>query len=201
MCSRSLYCCRMKNGLIGMLIVLALVQTTAVAGERTSVTNLGEPLSATEVSAYEITVFPSGKNLPIGKGTVIQGEKLYQSRCMMCHGKDGDEGPAARLKGNDGWFSFLDPLRILRIDKYPILLISVGSLWPYATSIFDYTRRAMPHHAPKSLNNDEVYALTAYILYLNDLIEKGGVLNEKTILDIAMPGEQRSVSAWPEIEL
>ncbi len=184
----------------GLLLVLSLVQTMAYADVDFYSTDLGEVLSSAEVGVYEITVFPNGKNLPDGKGSVTQGKKLYQNRCMMCHGEEGDEGPAARLKGSDGWFSFSDPLRVLRIDKYPILLISVGSLWPYATSIFDYTRRAMPHYDPKSLSNDEVYALTAYILYLNDLLEEDVVLNKKKILDISMPGKQRSISGWPEIE-
>ncbi len=183
-----------------LLLVITLVQATAYADADFYSTDLGEVLTSAEVSRYDITVFPDGKNLPDGKGSVIQGKRLYQSRCMMCHGEEGDEGPAARLKGSDGWFSFSDPLRILRIDKYPILLISVGSLWPYATSIFDYTRRAMPHYAPKSLSNDEVYALTAYILHLNDLLEEDAELDQKKILDISMPGKLRSISGWPEID-
>ncbi len=199
--SRFLYPRCLKFMLSCLLLVTALGQVAAYADDATYTTDLGVALSPSEVSPYEITIFPSGKNLPEGKGSVKQGEGLYQNHCMMCHGEEGDEGPAARLKGSDGWFSFSDPLRVLRIDKYPILLISVGSLWPYATSIFDYIRRAMPHYAPKSLSNDEVYALTAYILYLNDLLAKESVLNEETILDISMPGKQRSVSAWPEIEL
>ena len=200
MSSRFLYPGCVKLMLSSLLLVAALGQVTVYADETLYTTDLGEALSLSEVSAYEITVFPNGKNLPEGEGSVIHGERLYQNRCMMCHGEEGDEGPAARLRGSDGWFSFSDPLRILRIDKYPILLISVGSLWPYATSIFDYTRRAMPHYAPKSLSNDEVYALTAYILYLNDLLGKDAVLDEESILNIAMPGKPRSVSAWPEIE-
>ncbi len=199
--NRFSYLSCIKYILSSLLLVVTLAQATAYAEAVSYSTDLGEVLSSVEVSSYDITIFPNGKNLPKGKGSVMQGQRLYQSRCMMCHGEDGDEGPAARLRGSDGWFSFSDPLRILRIDKYPILLISVGSLWPYATSIFDYTRRAMPHYAPKSLSNDEVYALTAYILYLNDLIAEDTVLDKKTILDISMPGQQRSISAWHEIEL
>jgi len=158
--------------------------------------NLGEHLTEPEISQFAITVFPDGTNLPDGQGSVSQGKELYKSRCMMCHGEDGDEGPAARLNGSDGWFSISDPLRILRIEKYPILLISVASLWPYATTIFDYVRRAMPHYAPKSLSNDEVYALTAYILYMNNYIEKKLILDKQTILDVRMPGQKRSISDW-----
>ncbi len=159
---------------------------------------LAQPLLETEIQKYDITVFPDGKNLPKGAGSVSQGKKLYENQCQMCHGETGIEGPAARLAGSDGWFSFFDPLRILRIDKYPVLLISVGSMWPYATSIFDYIRRAMPHYAPKSLSNDKSYALTAYILYLNGIVKEEAILNKENILKINMPGENRSVIGWPE---
>lgn len=77
----------------------------------------------------------------------------------------GKEGPASRLAGSDGFLSIRDPLRLLRIRKSPMLINSVGAQWPYATSLFDYTRRAMPHNTPKSLTNNEVYALTAYMLF------------------------------------
>lgn len=162
-------------------------------------TDLGQPLSKAEIERYEITIFPDGTNLPDGQGTAAQGKVLYQNQCAMCHGKSGIEGPAARLAGSDGWFSFEDPLRVLRIKEYPILLISVGSMWPYATTIFDYIRRAMPHHAPKSLHNDEAYALTAYILYMNDQLEESSTLDKQSILEITMPGKARSVSAKEQI--
>jgi len=159
---------------------------------------LAKPLLEKEIKPFEITVFPNGKNLPTGQGSVLQGKALYKTQCLMCHGGQGIEGPAARLSGSDGWFSFSDPLRVLRIDKYPVLLISVGGLWPHATSIFDYIRRAMPHYAPKSLSDDDSYALTAYVLYLNEIIGEEVVLDKNTIMQVTMPGLERSVLAWPE---
>ncbi|WP_417502056.1 c-type cytochrome [Marinobacter sp.] len=174
------------------------MQTTLLRAEDTPqllTPELGEPLHPSDIENYEITIFPNGKNLPEGQGTVAEGEVLYQTQCAMCHGKKGIEGPAARLAGSDGWFSFRDPLRVLRIRKHPVLLISVGSMWPFATTIFDYIRRAMPHQAPKSLNNDEVYALTAYILHLNDLLNTATQLDKHSILEINMPGKTRSVIA------
>jgi len=159
---------------------------------------LAQPLLEAEIQAYDITVFPDGKNLPKGAGNVLQGKQLYKNQCQICHGEFGIEGPAARLAGSDGWFSFSDPLRILRIDKYPVLLISVGSMWPHATSIFDYIRRAMPHYAPKSLSNNQSYALTAYILYLNGIVNEEVILDEVNILKINMPGKKRSVSDWQQ---
>jgi len=159
---------------------------------------LARPLLEKEIKSFEITVFPDGKNLPTGQGSVLQGKALYKIQCLMCHGEQGIEGPAARLAGSDGWFSFSDPLRVLRIDKYPVLLISVGGLWPHATSIFDYIRRAMPHYAPKSLSDNDSYALTAYVLYLNEIIGEEVVLDKNTIMQVTMPGLERSVLAWPD---
>jgi len=161
-------------------------------------TQLAEPLSSNEIQRYNMTIFPDGTNLPIGSGSAEQGETLYNAQCMSCHGEKGIEGPAARLAGNDGWFSLSDPLRILRIEKHPILLISVGSLWPHASSIFDYIRRAMPHYAPKSLNNDACYALTAYILYLNDIIDEKSILDKTSIMAVEMPAKSRNTFSWPE---
>ncbi len=161
-------------------------------------TDLAQPLSQNEIEKFNITVFPDGTNLPMGQGSALQGELLYQNQCSTCHGESGIEGPAARLAGSDGWFSLSDPLRVLRIDKYPILLISVGGLWPYATSIFDYIRRAMPHYAPKSLDNNSSYALTAYILFLNGIIDKETLLNKSSIMNVNMPAKERTVLAWPE---
>ncbi len=165
-------------------------------------THLANPLEKNELQAFDITVFPNGKNLPAGLGSVAQGKTLYENQCKMCHGVGGIEGPAARLVGSNGWASWSDPLRVLRIDKYPILLISVGGLWPHATSIFDYIRRAMPHYAPKSLSNDQSYSLTAYILFMNDMLGENAslqtTLDKSSIMQVQMPAKQRSVLAWPE---
>lgn len=174
---------------LGLLMQLAQAQTPAPA--------LGVPLGETDIARFSITVFPDGRNLPPGQGTVPQGRRLYQSQCAMCHGADGIEGPGPRLAGSDGFFSLSDPLRILRILKHPRLIQSVGAQWPYATSIFDYVRRAMPHYAPKSLKDDDVYALTAYILYLNRLIEEDTTIDRASLPMVTMPGRSRTVSAWP----
>ena len=184
--------------LVGISFLLSFSFMPSVLLADDASMNFGELLPESEIQKYNITIFPDGTNLPVGQGSVREGKHLYKNKCTMCHGDEGIEGPAARLAGSDGWISFSDPLRILRIKKYPVLLISVGGLWPNATSIFDYIRRAMPHYAPKSLTDDEVYALTAYVLYLNDLVEVETFLDKSSILEVTMPGEARSVSAWPE---
>lgn len=158
--------------------------------------DLGTAASQTELRANSITVFPDGRGLPMGQGSVRDGESLYRAQCGACHGNSGIEGPASRLAGSDGFVSLRDPLRILRINKYPLLVMSVGAQWPYATSIFDYIRRAMPHMAPKSLSNNDVYALTAYILYLNDLVDENAVMTKDSLPRIEMPGRARSVDLF-----
>lgn len=178
---------------LGWLVLM----NTAWAQTSTPTPAFGAPLSEAEIRRFSITVFPDGRNLPPGRGSVMQGRALYRDQCAMCHGAKGIEGPAARLAGSDGFFSLSDPLRILRIQKHPLLILSVGAQWPYATSIFDYVRRAMPHHAPKSLKDDEVYALTAYILRLNGLAEEEAVLDRDSLPKVVMPGLARTVSAWP----
>ncbi|MBW2242830.1 MAG: cytochrome c [Deltaproteobacteria bacterium] len=158
--------------------------------------NLGTPVAEAEVQQRAITIFPDGRGLPPGSGSVGEGTELYRTRCGYCHGETGTEGPASRLVGSDGWLSLSDPLRILRIQKSPLLVMSVGAQWPHATSIFDYVRRAMPHMAPKSLTNDEVYALTAYILYLNELVAEDAILTKKNLPGVEMPGRDRSHNVW-----
>lgn len=185
---------------IQSFVFFLFILPSGIMADDALLTDLGMPLNASQIKQFNITVFPDGTNLPVGQGSVGQGRILYQNQCTMCHGEEGIEGPAARLAGSDGWFSFSDPLRILRIEKYPVLLISMGSLWPYATSVFDYIRRAMPHYSPKSLDDNQVYALTAYLLYLNELMPESIVLDTENILTVEMPGAQRSVLRWPEPE-
>jgi mono/diheme cytochrome c family protein len=165
-----------RNRTAPLILALALL-TSASSGEDVSV-DLGAPVRESELAPWSITVFPNGQGLPAGHGSVSEGEALYQNQCIQCHGPTGSEGPAARLAGPDGF---------VRPEHGALLSMSVGSRWPYATSIFDYVRRAMPHSAPKSLTNDQVYALTAYILQLNDLVADDFILTRENLPGIAMP--------------
>lgn len=158
---------------------------------------LGLVLPQAQIDRFSITIFPDGRTLPSGQGSVAQGARLYQAQCAACHGDTGIEGPAARLAGSDGFFGWSDPLRVLRIRKYPLLVLSVGARWPYATTLFDYVRRAMPHPAPKSLTDEQVYALTAQLLHLNGLVPSTAVMNRETLPQVTMPGLAKTVSAWP----
>ena len=162
------------------------------------VIGLGQPLAPADVERHAITVFPNGRNLPAGRGSVEQGARLYAMHCAACHGAKGIEGPAARLAGSDGFIGWSDPLRPLRVRKYPLQVLSVGAMWPYATTVFDYVRRGMPMHAPKSLTDDEVYAITAHLLHLNGLVPGDAIMDKENLPRVVMPGRERTVSAWPQ---
>lgn len=170
----------------------------ASAAAPSHVIGLGQPLSPADIARYAITIFPDGRNLPPGRGSVEQGARLYAMHCAACHGAKGIEGPAARLVGTDGFIGWSDPLRPLRVRKYPLQVLSVGAMWPYATTVFDYVRRGMPMHAPKSLTDDEVYGITAHLLHLNGLVAGDAVMDKEKLPKVVMPGRDRTVSAWPQ---
>ncbi|WP_158616843.1 c-type cytochrome [Acidovorax sp. FJL06] len=185
-------------GLPGAVSASEVVQALALPAPVTpALIGLGQPLPPAEVERYSITIFPGGRNLPPGRGSVEQGGRLYAMHCAACHGAQGIEGPAARLAGTDGFIGWSDPLRPLRVRKYPLQVLSVGALWPHATTVFDYVRRAMPLHAPKSLTDDEVYAITAHLLHLNRLVAANAVMDKESLPQVVMPGRARTVSAWP----
>jgi S-disulfanyl-L-cysteine oxidoreductase SoxD len=163
----------------------------------TPISGLGQPLDAADIERHAITIFPDGRNLPPGQGSVEQGARLYGQHCAACHGVRGIEGPAARLAGTDGFIAWSDPLRPLRVRRHPLLVLSVGAMWPHATTLFDYVRRAMPMHAPKTLGDDEVYALTAHLLHLNRLVPADAVMSRETLPQVVMPGLARTLNAWP----
>lgn len=114
--------------------------------------------------------------MPAGSGSVASGELIYQQQCSSCHGAQGQGGVANKLAGGGGLNSS-NPVK------------TIGSYWPYATTVFDYIRRAMPHNAPQSLSNDQVYSLTAYILYLNQIISKNDLINAQTLPLVKMPNK------------
>jgi cytochrome c len=123
----------------------------------------------------DISIPPSGAGLPAGSGTVKQGEAVYTAKCLACHGAKGAGKPADALVGGIGSLASPNPVR------------TVGSYWPYTTTLFDYVRRAMPTSAPMSLTNDEVYAVSAYILNLNGIIAEDAVMNAQTLPQVKMP--------------
>lgn len=188
----------LRRGVTAGMCALALgAAGVSEAQAPTPSSGLGQPLDAADIERHAITIFPDGRNLPPGQGSVEQGARLYGQHCAACHGVRGIEGPAARLAGTDGFIAWSDPLRPLRVRRHPLLVLSVGAMWPYATTLFDYVRRAMPMHAPKTLGDDEVYALTAHLLHLNRLVPADAVMSRETLPQVVMPGLARTFNAWP----
>jgi S-disulfanyl-L-cysteine oxidoreductase SoxD len=143
--------------------------------------NLGTPITAAQASAWHIDVEPDGKNLPAGSGTPAQGARIYATQCSACHGADlrgvpvPGRAPFPALVGGIGSLAGEKPKK------------TVGSFWPYATTVFDYIRRTMPFNRPESLSSDEVYAVTAFILAQNHIIGEDATLNAKTLPKVRMP--------------
>jgi hypothetical protein len=136
---------------------------------------VGRPPTAEELKAIDIEVLPDGRGLPAGSGTATQGKSIYANRCVTCHGATGKEGPQDVLVGGQGTLASAKPLK------------TVGSYWPYATTLWDYINRAMPFDHPGTLSPDDVYATTAYLLYLNHVVGEGDVIDRTTLPGVQMP--------------
>ena len=137
----------------------------------------GRPATPQELGSEDIDVRADGAGLPPGQGSVEQGAALFATTCAACHGERGEHPviPALRLVGGRGTLAT------------PGAVQTVGSYWPYATTLFDYIRRAMPFSAPQSLTPDQVYAVTAYLLNLNGIVPAGTVLDAATLPKVQMP--------------
>ena len=148
----------------------------------------GQPIAPADLAPWDVSIAPDGVGLPPGSGTPAQGATVYAERgCALCHGEKGTGGPSGPLVGGG-------PLD--RADRDPVKLI--GNYWPYATTIFDFTRRAMPWASPKTLTDNDVYALTAYILSLNKIIGESDVMNAETLPKVKMPNRDGFISKYPE---
>jgi S-disulfanyl-L-cysteine oxidoreductase SoxD len=150
---------------------------------------LGHPASAEAVKQRDITVLPNGKGLPEGQGTATDGEAVYKSQCASCHGPNGEGQPqGTQLVGGIGTLASANPIR------------TVGSYWPYATSVWDYIHRAMPLNQPGSLSANDTYAVTAFLLQRNGIIQASDVMNQDTLAKVRMPNRDGFVAdARPDV--
>jgi len=168
-----------SNRSVTVLAIAALTASCATTGTDspppTTGPGLGRAATAQEIAAWDISIPPSGQGLPAGSGTPKQGEAVYVAHCQACHGQRGAGKPADPLVGGVGSLGSAKQV------------MTVGSFWPYATTLFDYTRRAMPTTKPQSLTNDEVYAVTAYLLFLNGIIPESAEMNAQTLPQVRMP--------------
>lgn len=146
-----------------------------------------ESATQADIDYVWLSIGTDGENLPAGSGTAAAGKPLYETHCAACHGLDGEGTLAQRLVGGIGSLDSATPVK------------TVGSYWPYATTLFNYLRRAMPYTAPMLLTNDNYYAITAYLLFRNDIIEEGTVVSRDTLPGIEMPNRDGFVSAYPRV--
>jgi S-disulfanyl-L-cysteine oxidoreductase SoxD len=146
--------------------------------------HLGVPVTPEEIAAWDISIGPDGAGLPPGSGSASAGAAIYAVKCIACHGEKGAGQPNDQLVGGEGTIAT------------PAAVRTVGSYWPYATTLFDYVRRAMPIVQPQSLTDDEVYALTAYLLFLNGVVAESDVMNATTLPAVVMPNRDNFVSAY-----
>ena len=154
---------------------LACLAATAAPAEQYG---LGRTPTPEQIAGWDIDILPDGTGLPPGQGSVLEGGRIFQEKCASCHGDHGEAGdglPVARLAGGQGTLATNHPVQ------------TVGSYWPFATTLFDYIRRAMPLNAPQTLGNNEVYAVSAYVLHLNGILPADAILDRQSLLAIHMP--------------
>ncbi|MGH7253535.1 MAG: c-type cytochrome [Nitrospiraceae bacterium] len=163
---------------VGGFGVLVACSGSGEAPQETSGYGLGRPASEAQIKAWDIDVSPTGEGLPPGRGTVAEGAQVFAAKCASCHGPTGVEGPADRLVGGRGTLATAKPIK------------TVGSYWPYATTLYDYIHRAMPYNAPQSLKPDEVYAVAAWILSRNGIIPEDAVMDAKALPGVQMPNRR-----------
>ena len=161
-------------GAVVLTAALAAMPAVAKVGEY----GIGKPATPEEIAGWDIDIRPDGKGLPPGSGSVEDGEMLYEEKCASCHGSFGEGvGRYPVLAGGEGTLTDERPDR------------TIGSYWPYASTVWDYIHRAMPFPQPQSLTDDEVYAITAYVLNLNDLVDDDFVLTQDNFASIEMPNK------------
>ena len=180
--------CAITAAAVVMLGVGHAAQTSsspqAASGQRTATRpsapegpSLGVAVSAAEIAAMDVSIGPDGAGLPSGSGTPKQGAEVYATKCLACHGSEGANGINDRLVGGQGTLTSAAPVK------------TIGSYWPYATTVFDYIRRAMPYPAPHSLTDAEAYAVTAYLLHLNGIIGADDVMDAASLPKVKMPNQ------------
>jgi len=163
----------LRVGSIAFALSACMLSTPASAQSRYGI---GHAATPAQVAAWDLDVSPDGRNLPVGQGSVLRGREVFANQCAACHGARGEGGSLGdKLAGGQGTLATPTPVR------------TVGSYWPYATTLFDYVRRAMPLNAPQSLSNEDVYAVSGYVLFLNGLVAEDTIVSAKTLTQLKMP--------------
>jgi len=169
------------------LIALGAAVVVGVGAAAAETPGLGKPISEADIKAWDISIMPDGTGLPPGSGTAAQGAKIFAEKCTLCHGEGGKGTPrGAALFGNTPIAGAIESPK------------TIGNFWGYPTTIFDFMRRAMPFSAPRTLTDNEVYALTAYVLVLNKLIGENDVIDAQTLPKVKMPNRDNFVIRFPD---
>jgi S-disulfanyl-L-cysteine oxidoreductase SoxD len=164
--------------ILAFAAAVALIAVTAAAEPGGRKYGIGRAATPAEVAGWDIDVRPDGAGLPSGKGSVKDGEAVYMARCAACHGEFGEgSGRWPHIAGGRGTLASDDPNK------------TVGSYFPHLSTLFDYTRHAMPFGDAQALDNDALYAVVAYVLYLNDIVDENFVLSKETWRQVKMPNE------------
>jgi S-disulfanyl-L-cysteine oxidoreductase SoxD len=163
---------RSRDVIMAASMVLAVSATTLHAQSKYGIGRVATP---EEIAGWNIDIGRDGSGLPAGSGSVSHGHDVFLQQCAACHGENGQGAVGDRLVGGRGTLATEKPVR------------TVGSYWPYAPTLFDYIRRAMPQNAPQSLSNDDVYAVSAYVLSLNGIVPADATLDAKSLAAIKMP--------------
>ena len=171
-----------RNALVALSLAFAFGAGTAVA----ETPGLGRPISEADIAAWNIEVLPDGTGLPPGSGTAVQGAAIYSQKCAMCHGENGVNPPR-------GYLPMVGPSKFDRIDT-----MKTVPYYKYATTLFDVIRRSMPYQMPKTLTNEELYALSAYILTLNKIIGENDVLDAQSLPKVKMPNAGKFIVRFPD---
>ena len=187
----------MQRGRSDMSMHKILIAALMISGAQTVVaqqSRFGEPATQADIDKRFWSVFPDGENLPDGQGTAVEGAELFENNCHICHMNPPDkltdyepEDPADTLFGGQG---------TIGTDH---MVATIGSYWPYPTTVFNYIRKAMPYTSPMSLTNSEYYALTAFLLSENGIIGENDVINKDTLPKVVMPNHDNFINAYPEV--
>jgi mono/diheme cytochrome c family protein len=169
-----------------ILAAAALLLATTATVSLAETPHLGKPLDEAAIANWDISILPDGTGLPRGSGTPAQGAPIFAEKCSACHGDNAKGGVAAAL---------VDDRKLAGISASQK---TIKNFWPYATTVFDFIRRAMPFTAPRSLSDDEVYALTAYILAENKLIGANDTMNAETLPKVKMPNRDNFIIRFPD---
>jgi len=169
-------------------MLAAMLLLTAGAGSALAETpHLGKPIDEAAIANWDISIMPDGTGLPKGSGTPAEGAKIFAEKCSACHGDNGKGGGIANAVVEER-----------KLDGINASQKTIKNFWPYATTIFDFIRRAMPFNQPRSLGDDEVYALTAYILAENKLIGPSEAMNAETLPKVKMPNRDNFIIRFPD---